>query len=504
MGTGVRRAAADPQRESHGRLSKNGKFNLHAAARRILKSRGFDIGVSDDVNKQLAGITQAARDGSTVRDLRDKPWSSIDNADSLDLDQIEVAEQMPDGSIKVIVAIADVDALVAKGTPIDKRAFTNTCSVYAAGEVFPMLPEKLSTDLTSLREGVDRLAIAIETCVNANGDVVSFDAYRALVKNSAKLAYDDVGAWLDNGPANQKIASNRVLQQQLKLQSEAAQRLKAERERNGALDLETIEATPVVKNGDVVDLKLLHKTKARDLIEDFMIASNVAIAKFLEAHGRSGIRRVVREPERWNRIVALAKQRAGVTLPDQPDSVALAKFVAQRHAEDPDHFPDLSLSIVKLLGPGQYALDMPGKDPGGHFGLAIHDYSHATAPNRRYADLVTQRLVKATLANAPAPYTNDELSAIADHCTEREDAENKVEREIRKTVAALLLHDKVGQVFDAIVTGVSDKGTYVRTLHPPAEGRVIKNYEKMDVADRVKVRLLSTEPDRGWIDFSGV
>jgi exoribonuclease-2 len=292
------------------------------------------------------------------------------------------------------------------------------------------------------------------------------------------------------------------LSNQLKLQRDAAQRLKAERLRNGALELETIEATPVTKDGRIVDLAVVHKNQARDLIEDFMIASNVAIAKFLEARGRSGIRRVVREPERWGRIVELAK-RYGTTLPDAPDSLALANFLAERRAADPERFPDLSLSIVKLMGPGIYALDLPGKDPGGHFGLATHDYSHATAPNRRYADLVTQRLVKAALADQPAPYSNEELASVAARCTEREDAENKVERTIRKTAAALLLRDRIGETFDAIVTGANDKGTFVRTIRPPAEGMVVRQHEGFDVGDRVRVKLVGADPNRGFIDFEG-
>jgi len=395
-----------------------------------------------------------------------------------------------------------VDSLVPKGSPLDEHALANCTSVYTGIDVFPMLPEKLSTDLTSLNENADRLAIAIETVVDRNGDVASFDVYRAMVHNYAKLAYDSVGEWLGGGNVPDKVNGNAALSNQLKLQRDAAQRLKAERLRNGALELETIEATPVTKDGRIVDLAVVHKNQARDLIEDFMIASNVAIAKFLEARGRSGIRRVVREPERWGRIVELAK-RYGTTLPDAPDSLALANFLAERRAADPERFPDLSLSIVKLMGPGIYALDLPGKDPGGHFGLATHDYSHATAPNRRYADLVTQRLVKAALADQPAPYSNEELASVAARCTEREDAENKVERTIRKTAAALLLRDRIGETFDAIVTGANDKGTFVRTIRPPAEGMVVRQHEGFDVGDRVRVKLVGADPNRGFIDFEG-
>jgi exoribonuclease R len=338
--------------------------------------------------------------------------------------------------------------------------------------------------------------------VNDRGDVVSFDVYRAMVRNTAKLAYDEVGAWLAGEAPPDKVAGNKVLSEQLKLQHEASQRLKAERIRNGALEFETIEPTPIKRDGKIVDLKVIQKNHARDLIEDFMIASNSAIAKFLEARGRSGIRRVVREPERWGRIVELAG-RYGETLPPEPDSLALAQFLSRRRQADPDRFPDLSVSIVKLMGPGIYALDLPGKDPGGHFGLATHDYSHATAPNRRYADLVTQRLVKATLADAPAPYSNEELATIAARCTEREDAENKVERSVRKTIAALMLSDRIGETFDAIVTGANAKGTFARMMHPPAEGMVIRNHQGFDVGDKVKVKLVSADPNKGYIDFEG-
>ena len=346
------------------------------------------------------------------------------------------------------------------------------------------------------------MAIVIETVVSAEGDVTTFEVSRAVVRNSAKLTYDDVGAWLAGGELPPSLRGRDVLRQQLELQHEASKRLKAERQRNGALELETIEATPVARGGQVVDLKLVRKNEARDLIEDFMIASNVSIARFLESRQRSGIRRVVREPERWGRIVELAA-KYGTTLPQEPDSLPLAQFLAQRRRADPDRFPDLSLAVVKLMGPGEYALDLPGRDPGGHFGLATHDYSHATAPNRRYADLVTQRLVKAALANAPAPYSNDELATIAAHCTEREDAARKVERTVRKTVAALLLHDRIGEQFDAIVTGVNQKGTFVRTVTPPAEGRVMRHFEGMDVGEKVRVKLVRTDPERGWIDFEG-
>jgi exoribonuclease-2 len=472
----------------------------------VLLENGFDPDVGPPVQQQVASLAAPASPNG-LRDLRSLLWSSIDNTESLDLDQIEVAEQRPDGAIRVLVGIADVDALVPKGCPVDEHARENATSVYTGVKVFPMLPDKLSTNLTSLSKDGDRVAIVVETVVEPNGDVARYDVYGAVVRNQAKLAYDDTGAWLENtrGGTVQPpaaIASTPGLAAQLRLQLDAAKRLKAERERNGALDLDTIEATPIAKDGRVVDLKLTHKSAARDLIEDFMIAANVAIAKWLEAKGRSGIRRIVREPERWNRIVELAAQY-GERLPAEPDSPSLARFLAKRRAADPLRFPDLSLAIVKLMGPGAYALDLPGKDPGGHFGLAAHDYTHATAPNRRYADLITQRLVKAALANAPAPYSDAELGDLAQHCTEREDAARKVERTMRKIGAALMLADHIGEKYDAIVTGRSDKGTYVRLLHPPAEGRVVRGDHGMDVGDRVTVKLIGTDAEKGWIDFSG-
>lgn len=473
-------------------------------AKRVLREQGFDPEFGPDVEAQVAA-TKAPAKAEGIRDLRDLLWSSIDNTESRDLDQIEVAESLANGAIRILVAIADVDALITKGSPTDVHAQGNATSVYTGVAVFPMLPVEFSTNLTSLNENADRVAVVIENVIEQGGAVSHYDVYRGLVRNKAQLAYDDTGRWLENTSGGtvqppEKVAKTAGLAAQLRLQWEAARRLKTERQRAGALDLDTIEATPVAKNGRVVDLALTHKTVARDLIEDFMIASNVAIAKWLEAKGRSGIRRIVREPERWARIVDVAAQY-GDTLPAEPDSLALAEFLSRRRAADPLRFPDLSLTIVKLMGPGAYALDLPGKDPGGHFGLAAHDYTHATAPNRRYADLITQRLVKAALADKPAPYNDDELAALAQHCTEREDAENKVERTMRKVGAALLLADHIGERYDAIVTGSNSKGTYVRLLHPPAEGRVLRGEKGMDVGDRVKVKLVGTDAEKGWIDF---
>jgi exoribonuclease-2 len=491
--------------------------DLASAARRIALARGFEPEAGPDVAREVASLRPPDLTAAGARDMRQLLWSSIDNEESRDLDQIEYAEETENGAIHLLVGIADVDALVPRGSATDAHAQKNSTSLYTGVAIFPMLPNELSAGLTSLLPDQDRLAIVVELVVDRDGGVRRSDAYRAIVRNKAKLVYESIGAFLegvgssDSGVGSALLGvgkphtSNPIPQSllpQLELQREAAKRLKTERLRAGALELETIEARPVTRDGRVVDLIVTRKNLARDLIEDFMIAANIAIARFLEAHGSSGIRRVVREPERWNRIVDLARQR-GTTLPTTPDSQALAAFLSKERAKDALRFPDLSLSIVKLLGRGEYALDLPGKDPGPHFGLAVHDYSHATAPNRRYADLVQQRLVKAVLSGQPQPYANDELAAIAAHCTEREDMAQKVERQMRKVVAAQLLGDRIGQTFEGIVTGASEKGTYVRLLRPPAEGRVVKGERGMDVGDRVNVRLIHADPTRGFIDFAG-
>jgi exoribonuclease-2 len=475
--------------------------DLDSVARQALRDNGFQPEADDAMHAELSALRPAPATPD-VRDLRGLLWSSIDNAESKDLDQIELAEALPDGGIRLRIAIADVDALVSKGSAIDHHAAANATSVYTGIAVYPMLPEVLSTDLTSLAQDRERLVVVIELVLTADGTVRSHDVYRAVATNEAKLAYDSVGAWLEGrGPVPPAVAQTPGLEEQLWLQDRAASLLKTLRQQAGALEFDTVEATAVGQNGKVQSIAVTRKNRARDLIEDFMIAANVAIAQYLAEQGRSAIRRVVRVPKRWGRIVAIAAG-LGTVLPVQPDAKALADFLAARRAADPLRFPDLSLSIVKLLGPGEYVLDQPGPaDDQGHFGLAAHDYSHATAPNRRYADLVTQRLVKAAVAGAPAPYTDDELAAIARQCTERENAANRVERVTRKAAAAILLQHRIGNVFDAIVTGVNEDGTYVRLLSPPAEGRVVKGEAGMDVGERVRVRLVATDPRRGFIDF---
>ncbi len=477
---------------------------LDRVAHEALLANGFQPDMGDAVEREVASLHDALAKGANAdtKDLRALLWSSIDNATSRDLDQIEVAEELPDKGIVLRIGIADVDALVPKGSAIDAHAFANATSVYTGVHVYPMLPEKLSTDLTSLNEGETRLVLVIEVEIAPDGTVRHHDVYRAVAINRAKLAYEDVGAWLEGrGPEPRKSAENDALEEQLWLQDRAASLLKRVREQAGALEFDTVEATPVAKDGRIESLAVTRKNRARDLIEDFMIAANVAIARILAERNRSAIRRVVRVPRRWDRIVDIAKEY-GFTLPAQPDAPSLSKFLGARRAADPMRFPDLSLSIVKLLGPGEYVLDKPGPtDDLPHFGLAATDYTHATAPNRRYADLVTQRLVKAALAGAPSPYTDDELASIAQQCTERENGANRVERVTRKSAAAELLAHRIGSVFTAIVTGVNKDGTYVRLLSPPAEGRVMRGEHGMDVGERVRVRLIRTDAEKGHIDF---
>ena len=436
-----------------------------------------------------------------ARDLRALPWCSIDNDDSRDLDQLTVAEASIDGCTTIRVAVADVSATVSPGTALDRHARANTTSVYTPPRIFPMLPERLSTDLTSLNADVDRLAVVIEIAVGPDGVCGESTVYPALVHNHAKLAYHAVGAWLEGeGPLPAAVAAVSGLAENLKLQDGVAQRLKEHRHDHGALELETIEARAEFDGDRVSRLAAEAPNRARQLIEDFMIAANGIVARFLEARRFPVFRRVVRLPERWQRIVSLAADY-GEQLPGAPDAPALNAFLLRRRAADPLRFPDLSLTIVKLLGRGEYAASFPGQTVVGHFGLAVSEYTHSTAPNRRYPDLVTQRLVHAALAQKKVPYGRDELNALAAECTEKEDGAQKVERRVRKAAAACLLSSRIGQQFDGVVTGASSKGTWVRVFDPPVEGRVERGEEGLDVGDEVRVRLVHTDPERGFIDF---
>jgi exoribonuclease-2 len=452
---------------------------------------------------QVQAIPAAALDsGPAVRDLRARLWASIDNDDSRDLDQLSVAEPLASGLARILVAIADVDGTVSRGSAIDDHARANTTSVYTVARVFPMLPEHLSTDLTSLNDGQERMAMVIAMDVAADGSLSNAEVCRAVVVNRAKLAYSSVAAWLDGrGAIPPAIANVPGLEANLRRQDAAAQAMKGLRHTHGALSLETTEAQPVIVGDAVSDFRAGEKNRATELIEDFMIAANGVTARFLEAKQFPSIRRVLRAPERWDRIVALAAG-AGGHLPSSPDAAALERFLTERRQADPATFPDLSLAVVKLLGAGEYDVSLPGRASDGHFGLAVRDYTHSTAPNRRFPDLITQRLVKAALAGAPVPYSMDDLTALAHHCTLQEDNAEKVERQVRKSAAALLVQSRIGETFDGIVTGASQKGTWVRTSHPLVEGRVVQGFEGMDVGERVRVQLLKVDVERGFIDFA--
>lgn len=481
---------------------KVGSKSLVAIARQAMMNRGLEPDFPAAAVQQLNRVPGPAREADhSIRDLRTLLWCSIDNDSSMDLDQLTVAEPLPGGGIKVLVAIADVDAIVKPASPIDRHAETNTTSVYTAAKIFPMLPERLSTDLTSLVEGQDRLALVIEMSVAADGSVPESNVYRALVNNHAKLAYRSVAAWLE-GKAKQpdKVSRTKGLDDQLRIQDQVAQRMRSVRYLHGALDLETIEPEAVLSDGKVVDLRVDCKNRAKQLIEDFMIAANGVSAQFLEKRGWPALQRVVRSPERWDRIRKVAESFSD-RLPEVPDSKALAEFITRRRQADPLRFPDLSLTIVKLLGAGEYVAQTAGQKSGGHFGLAVREYSHSTAPNRRFPDLIMQRLLKAALAGAEMPYRCSELTSLAAHCTAQEDAAKKVEREVRKSAAALFLSGRVGETFDALVTGASEKGTWVRLLQPPAEGKLLDAQTGIDVGDQIRVRLDNLNVERGFIDF---
>jgi VacB/RNase II family 3'-5' exoribonuclease len=482
-----------------------GHFNLIASAHAAMLENGFQPDFPAGTDKELAAIAaEPAVPASTTgfSDLRNLLWSSIDNDTSKDLDQIEWAERLPDGRIRVLVGIADVDARVPKGTLIDTHAQCETTSVYTGVKVFPMLPTELSEGATSLNENEDRIAIVVEYAVDASGATSDESAYRALVRNRAQLAYPSVGAWLEGkGPAPAKVEADADLAAQLKLQDEAAERMGGERFQHGALDLETIETRPVMITDQIIGIAPIEKNRATSLIEEFMVVANGVTARRLQQAGVASIRRIVRTPKRWDRIVQLA-QAKGTTLPADPDSKALNDFLLAQKQKDPDHFPDLSLAVIKLMGPGEYILVKPNEPSPGHFGLAVQDYTHSTAPNRRFPDMVTQRILKAWLAKGTQPYSDESLNTIATRCTEMEDAARKVEREMQKRIAAVVLAKHIGQTYAAIVTGVNQYGSFVRTLNPHVDGMLVHGGKGLDVGDRLTVKLVSTDPARGFIDFA--
>jgi exoribonuclease-2 len=478
---------------------------LQRIARRVMVERGLLPDFSAEALTELGKIQPlATTSAGQVRDLRNLLWASIDNDDSRDLDQLTVAEAMPGGIIKILVAVADVDSVVTKGSAIDEHAQHNTTSVYTAAAIFPMLPEKLSTDITSLGFNEDRLVIVVEMVVGGDGSIQESDICRARVRNRAKLAYNSVAAWLEGGAVPAAVAAVPGLDENLRLQDRAAQRMKNLRQVHGALTFESSEARPIFDGDAIRGLETEKPNRAKDLIADFMIAANGVTARYLSSRKFASLRRVVRTPKRWDRIVEIAQQH-GFKLPAEPDPRPLNEFLVKQKAADPLRFPDLSLAVIKLMGPGEYVADCPGEAaPPGHFGLAVGDYTHSTAPNRRYPDIITQRLLKAALAGQPTPYGNDDLEALAKHCTEEEDAAKKVERQVGKSAAALLLESRIGERFDAIVTGASAKGTWVRLLDLPVEGRLVQGSEGIDVGNKIRVQLMHTDVERGFIDFKRV
>ena len=481
------------------------RFLLQQIARRAMIERGLLPDFSPEALQELTRIQERpVPDEPERQDLRDLPWASIDNDDSRDLDQLTVAETLPGGAVKIRVAVADVDGIVRKGSAIDEHARQNTTSVYTAAQIFPMLPDRLSTDLTSLNHGEDRPAIVIEMEIDPDGTLRSSDIYAAIVRNHAKLAYSSVGSWLEGeGPLPGAVAAVEGLEANLRAQDRAAQKLRAFRHEHGALDLETVEARPVFADEEIQDLAVERRNRAKELIEDFMIAANGVTARYLQGKNYPSLRRVVRTPKRWERIVEVAAQ-FGFSLPPRADARALEQFLARQKSADPLRFPDLSLTIIKLMGAGEYIVEFPQQAPIGHFGLAVRDYTHSTAPNRRFPDLITQRMLKAAMGGSPVPYGPEELMDLARHCTEKEDDANKVERQVGKSAAAMLLASKIGEGFDAVVTGAADKGTWVRIFHPPVEGRLVHGFEGVDVGQAVRVQLVHTDVERGHIDFKRV
>jgi exoribonuclease-2 len=484
---------------------------LQSIAHRVMLERGLLPDFSTAAIAEMGMIQSPAMNKGAqvdtdhkVRDMRDLLWASIDNDDSLDLDQLTVAELMPGDKVKILVAIADVDALVKDGSAINEHAHHNTTSVYTAAEIFPMLPEKLSTNLTSLNLNEDRQSVVVEIVINTDGSLQDSDIYLARVHNHAKLAYNSVAAWLEkNGPIPEAIVAVQGLAENLQLQDRVAQSLKNLRHVHGALSLETIEAKPIFDGDQIRALEIEEKNLAKEIIEDLMIAANGVTARYLSARKFPSIRRVVRTPKRWERIVEIANEH-GSKLPGEPDSKALEEFLIKEKASDPLRFPDLSLTVIKLLGSGEYVAELPDGDVPGHFGLAVKDYEHSTAPNRRYPDLLTQRLLKAALEEKPVPYSKDELDLLATHCTQTEDAVHKVERQVEKSAAALLLESRIGEQFDSTVTGASEKGTWVRLLSLPVEGKLVQGFDGIDVGDRIRVQLIDTNVEQGYIDFKKV
>jgi VacB/RNase II family 3'-5' exoribonuclease len=474
---------------------------LRAIARRVMLERGLAPDFSQAALQELDSIKGPASAAGAAKDLRKLLWCSIDNDDSMDLDQLTAAAAMPGGAVKVYIAIADVDSAAPARSALDGHAGQNTTSIYTAAQIFPMLPDKLSTDLTSLKYNSDRLAMTVEMDIAPDGSATASNIYSAVVNNCAKLAYNSTAAWLENrGPMPKEIGMVRGLDQNIKLQYSAAVKMRDLRYQHGALYFDTLETRPVFDGEKITGLEIEKSNSAKSLIEDFMIAANGVTARFLAAKKFPSLRRIVRVPKRWDRIVELAAEK-NFKLPQDPDSKTLESFLEKQRISDPAGFYDLSLSVIKLMGPGEYVVEQPGAPAIGHFGLAVKDYTHSTAPNRRYPDLITQRLIKAALAGRACPYSAKEMDELAGHCTEKEDAAKKAERQVSKSAAAMLLESRVGEKFDAVVTGASDKGTWVRITQPPVEGKLVQGAPGLDVGHRLVVQLADVDVQKGFIDF---
>lgn len=480
------------------------EINLVDLAKSAMLERGFLVDFSKDVDNELKAINEKTiqAESGQIQDMRDKLWFSIDNDDSKDLDQLTFIEPIENDKMKVYVAIADVSLTVKQDSSINTHAEHNTTSVYTPAVIFSMLPEVLSTNLTSLNPGKDRLSFVTEMVIDSQGVMLEYKIYKAIVKNHAQLTYNAVGAWLEGqkDPPD-LVAQSKELENQLKMHDKTAQTMKSYRQSKGSLSLETIEVKAIIQNRMVVDIVEEKKNRAKEIIENFMISANTAATNFLHAHQFPAFKRVVRVPKRWDKIVEIAAH-LGFSLPIDPDSKSLENFLIEEKQKNPLTFPDLSLSIVKLLGRGEYVVEYPGDAILGHFGLALHNYSHSTAPNRRFPDLITQRLIRAVIEGNPSPYARQDLNKLAEHCTLKEADADKVTRQAQKTVAATLLSQKLGQIFDGIITGKNVNGTWVRIFTPPVDGKIIQGEEKVDVADKVRVKLVSVDIKKGFIDFA--
>jgi VacB/RNase II family 3'-5' exoribonuclease len=476
-------------------------YNLELLAKQVMIQKGLEPEFSKEALQQLQTIHTPASIPKRMEDLRSLPWCSIDNENSLDLDQLTFAKE-ENGTTTLFIAIADVDALVPANSAIDLHAQINATSVYTPAKLFPMLPEKLSFHLTSFVEEEDRLSLTIKINIDKRGKMEEFSLFPAIVRNPAKLSFEAVGAWLE-GKATipEKIKKVSGLEQSLLCQHKASQLLQARRHSLGALTLFPSEMeAKITQDKKIVLLSPIHND-AHQLIESFMIAANFAITNYLKNSHIPRLCRIVQKPKRWERIVQIAAS-FDFLLPQEPEGKALEEFLLLRKSKDPSTFQDLSLVIVKLLGRGENVVCEPNNPDQGHFGLALSAYTHSTAPNRRFVDLISLRQCKAHLKATSNPYSFKQLQQLASHCTQQEDAALKVERQMNKAVAALFLSPMIGASFEGIVTGASEKGTWARIFSPPVEGRIIRGFEKLDVGDRVVVQLESVDVPKGYINFA--